>query len=73
MDKAIYKSSDCSDMTKDDLISYLKTFKHYQQQYVHWSFDEITGGIEEFFNPADYFEIKCFYEKYLENESTLHS
>ncbi len=63
MDKLIYEASDCSLMTRDDLICWLLMFKVFNPQYQKWSFDNITGGISYFFEEKDYIELKLFYEK----------
>ncbi len=43
MRNSIYKTSDCGDMTEDDMISWLKTFKMFDPQYKNWSFEDIAG------------------------------
>ncbi len=64
MSDGIYIGSDFSVMTKDDLITWLKSTQD-NPQFKGWDFDAITGGITEFLAPEYYYEMKEYFEKHI--------
>ena len=62
MNAGIYISENSEIMSYDDLLSYFKWFEIFHPEYTAWGFDDITGGIENFFEEVDYYKMKCCFE-----------
>ncbi len=53
-------------MSKEDVIEYVKFQK---KQYSCWDFDDITGGVSNFFHKKDYNYLKTWYDSVWEEVS----
>jgi len=62
MDAGVYITENSEIMGYDDLLSYLKWFKILYPDYTDWGFDDITGGIDSFFEEVDYYKMKSCFE-----------
>lgn len=62
MYKNIFKNDNNEMMSYDDLLSYLKWFKTLNPEFIDWGFDDITGGIDNFFEEVDYYKMKSNFE-----------
>lgn len=51
-----------------DLLAYLKWFKVLHPEYTDWGFDDITGGIDQFFEEVDYYKMKSHFENLLKSK-----
>jgi hypothetical protein len=66
MDQFIYVASDGTAMSREDFETYLCWSKCPESGYGSMTFDDLTGGITEFLHAEYYYEMKHFYEHYID-------
>lgn len=64
----IFKTSDGSDMSYEDLVNYLNNLLRFFPEREDWNFDELTGGRNCFFTYEAYLKTKKWHEKYRVNK-----
>ncbi len=65
MTEGIYTTSDSSCMSFEDLVFQLKTEVSCSHEKRNWSFDELTGGRDCFFDNECYLKAKEWFETYM--------
>ena len=68
MEEIIYIASDGSGMIKGDVVSWVKYCKQTSCIYSTLSFDDITGGFDEFLSLDGYYAIKLECKPFFTNE-----
>ena len=64
----IYITSDNSIMNEDDLINWLLFNIKNNEGRQYWTFDELTGGVDEFIDKLSYEKAKTRFENITKNE-----
>lgn len=59
MNEIVYIASDGSGMTYDDFLLWISDIC---KNGPDWTFDELTGGEDEFFSKGAYWEFRSYYE-----------
>lgn len=61
MCNSFYKCDDGSEKNEEDFIYFISVYKYYFPERENWSFDQITGGIDNFTNVKSYLKMKDYF------------